>query len=120
MIHSKSLLAAGLILGSMLFTATADARGRNRDYITPDGYVTAESRFGNGVVSGPVRASRTGPEVRLPGGSWVACRRSCTETLRVQTVDFYETDGMRGYGTADNECGVFGCLDVGVPRRSRY
>jgi hypothetical protein len=122
MIHSKTFLAVTLALAaSSLATAAADARGRNRDYISRDGFVTAESRFGNGVVSAPVRDTRRGPEVRLPSGTWIGCRRSCTETLRVQTVDFYETDGMRGYGTADNECGVFGCLDVGWPRRSsRY
>jgi len=78
---------------------------------------TAESRFGNGSVSGPVRAGRTGYEVRLPGGTWVGCRRSCSETLRVETVDFWENDGrLVGAGTAANECGIFGCLDIHYPR----
>ena len=77
----------------------------------------AVSRFGNGTVSGPVRTTRTGYEVRLPGGTWVGCRRSCSETLRVETVDFYENDGrLSGYGTATNECGIFGCLSWGLPR----
>ena len=76
----------------------------------------AESRFGNGQVSGPVRVTRTGYEVRKPNGTWIACRRSCSETLRVETVDFFENnDGTpRGYGTAANECGIFGCLDFHV------
>jgi hypothetical protein len=74
------------------------------------------SRFGNGTVSGPVRSSRTGYEVRKPNGTWIACRRSCSETLRVETVDFYETaDGsFTGYGGLANECGIFGCLDFGI------
>jgi hypothetical protein len=77
----------------------------------------AVSRFGNGTVSGPVRATSTGYEVRLPSGSWIACRRSCSETLRVETVDLTENDGsMTGYGTAANECGIFGCLDIRYPR----
>lgn len=121
MIRLHSCFAVMLVLGgATLFAAVADARGGNRDYVDRNGYVTAESRFGNGVVSGPIRETRTGLEVRLPSGSWTACRRSCTETLRVQTVDYYENNGMLGYGTVANECGIFGCLDIGVPRRSRY
>jgi len=77
----------------------------------------AESRFGNGTVSGPVRTTDTGYEVRLPSGSWVGCRTSCSETLRVQTVDLFETNGsMSGYGTIQNECGIFGCLELRYPR----
>lgn len=84
----------------------------------PEGDVAvAESRFGNGTVSGPVRATSVGYEVRKPNGTWIACRRSCSETLRVETVDFFENDGsLAGYGTAQNECGIFGCLDFGWRR----
>jgi len=39
------------------------------------GYVVARSRFGNGSVSGPVRMTDLGPQVRLPGGTWEYCRR---------------------------------------------
>ena len=74
-----------------------------------NGAVVAESRFGHGTVSGPVRLSPTGYEVRLPGGTWIACRRSCSETLRVESIDFWENRGAGG-GAIDNECGVFGCL----------
>jgi hypothetical protein len=77
----------------------------------------AVSRFGNGTVSGPVRTTSTGYEVRKPSGSWIACRRSCSETLRVETVDLTENDGsLAGFGTAANECGIFGCLDIRYPR----
>ena len=77
----------------------------------------AVSRYGNGTVTGPVRTTRAGYEVRLPGGTWVACRASCSETLRVETVDLTENDGrMTGYGTALNECGIFGCLELRYPR----
>jgi hypothetical protein len=58
--------------------------------------VTAESRFGHGTVSGPVRQSHRGAsEVRLPGGTWMDCGRSCSETLRRETVDFWESRGGR-------------------------
>lgn len=79
--------------------------------------VVAESRYGNGSVSGPVRRVPTGYEVRLPGGTWVGCRTSCAETLRVETVDFWENDGrLVGAGTMQNECGIFGCLELRYPR----
>ncbi len=82
-----------------------------------EGYLHAVSRHGNGSVSGPVRAARFGPEVRLPGGTWVACRASCSETLRVEVLDIWENDGrMIGAGTAALECGVFGCLELRYPR----
>ena len=97
------------------FTTPSDA-GR-RDYNSrgyEDGLIiTAYSRHGNGAVDGPIRRGRYAWEVRLPGGTWVSCRRSCEETLRVQTVDIFETDGrMVGYGTLQNQCGVFGCLEL--------
>lgn len=73
------------------------------------GYVVAESRFGHGTVSGPVRRIGTGYEVRMPGGTWIHCRRSCSETLRVETVDFWENRGG-GRDAIDTECGLLGCL----------
>lgn len=79
--------------------------------------VVAESRHGNGTVSGPVRRVATGYEVRLPGGTWVGCRTSCAETLRVETVDYWANDGrLIGGGTLQNECGIFGCLELRYPR----
>ena len=79
--------------------------------------VIATSRFGNGSVGGAVRGTSVGPQVQLPSGSWIYCRRSCSETLRVETIDFWENDGrLVGAGTASNECGVFGCLGT----RFRY
>lgn len=81
-----------------------------------DGFVTAESRFGNGSVSGPVRRAANGWQVRLPGGTWEYCRRSCSETLRVETVDKWEGklgNGSVGFG---DECGIFGCLELRYPR----
>lgn len=60
----------------------------------PD-YVYAESRYGHGSARGPVRQGRKGYEVRLPGGTWVDCARNCSETLRRETVDFWESRGGR-------------------------
>jgi hypothetical protein len=92
----------------------ATAGWRSRRPVAEGDYVVAVSRHGNGTVSGPVRAGRKGYEVRLPGGTWVGCRTSCAETLRVETVDIFENEGrMSGYGSMQNECGIFGCLEFG-------
>lgn len=104
---SFRLLAVAL--PAVLAALPAEAQSRRQ---APAGdYVVAESRFGHGTVSGAVRHGRTGLEVRLPGGTWIACRRSCSETLRVETVDFWEN---KGRNSTDNECGLLGCLSRGL------
>ena len=62
-------------------------------------YVTAESQFGNGTISGPVRHGRNGLEVRLPRGTWIECVRSCSDTLRRATIDFWQTNGHNAPGS---------------------
>ena len=101
-----------------VLSSAASARGFGYRNNYEDGQiVTAYSRFGNGSISGPVRPARFGWQVRLPHGTWVSCRRSCEETLRVETVDIFENQGrLAGYGTVENECGIFGCLDITYPR----
>jgi hypothetical protein len=85
-----ALLGAGPVC--VLTALPADAGFLRRK---PEGDVAvAVSRFGNGTVSGPVRTTSTGYE-----------------------VDLTENDGsLQGYGTASNECGIFGCLDLRYPR----
>lgn len=56
-------------------------------------HVVAHSRWGHGSTSGPVRRAKNGWEVRLPRGTWIPCKRSCSEELRLATVDFWETQG---------------------------
>ncbi len=109
--HHRLIAAALLALFSLgLVPNSADAGRRNRAGPIV-GYVTAHSHYGNGSVRGPVRETRVGPQVRLPHGTWVYCRTSCSETLRVETVDIFgDGQTFAGYGTLQNECGVFGCL----------
>jgi hypothetical protein len=106
-------LATGLTLTSL---APADAGfRRDRGYNgVEEGGVVAHSRYGNGSATGRVREARNGLQVQLPGGTWEYCRASCSETLRVETVDKFENADLKGYGTAAQECGIFGCLDVGI------
>lgn len=116
---TRAALLALIGATPLLIVSSLDAEaGRRWFEPRPEGPVAvAKSRFGNGTVSGPVRATRVGYEVRKPNGTWIACRRSCSETLRVETVDFFENDGsLAGYGTAANECGIFGCLDLHIGR----
>jgi hypothetical protein len=82
------------------------------------GIVEAESRFGHGMISGRVHAGALGLQVQLPGGAWVYCRRSCSETLRVETVDFFESNSSPGKSGLYAECGIFGCLDILSPSDS--
>ncbi|MFA5952100.1 MAG: hypothetical protein WC807_17650 [Hyphomicrobium sp.] len=102
---------AALFVGFSLQISKTSAqdRGPSEDYSS--GIVTAESRYGNGSIRAAVRGNTLGWEVQLPGGRWIFCRRSCSETLRVETVDFFESNAA-GSGQLTNECGVFGCLDL--------
>ena len=100
--RSNGLVAVVAILSAMAaFGATSGA--------SAGGEVVAESRFGHGTVSGPVRAARHGREVRLPGGTWIDCGRSCSETLRTESVDFWENKGA-GASRSDHPDGLFGRL----------
>ena len=101
---------AGLAIIALLVAATAlPAEAGRRSYDNNRPYVVAESRFGNGYVIGPVRHTRVGPQVRTPGGSWIHCERSCAETLRVNTVDFWENEQGAGRdGAIDSPDGVLG------------
>jgi hypothetical protein len=55
------------------------------------GSVVACSHYGKGCVSGPVRRGPVGLEVRMPGGTWIGCKRNCARTLREEALDFFET-----------------------------
>lgn len=120
--RAKSQLeCAGAALAALAATVAASVAPalawRGADHYQDGMTIEAVSRHGNGSQLGVVRAARYGWEVRLPRGTWVACRTSCEETLRVETVDLQETqDALTGYGSVQHECGVFGCLDIGYPR----
>lgn len=100
----RPLLLAGLTalaLGGCAAVAAQNdityvGRGNTADGIIGD--VTAVSRYGAlQTVTGPVRRkSNNRLEVRLPGGTWIECVRSCSETLRRQTVDFWQNYGGAG------------------------
>ena len=82
---------------ALISAAAAQAR---REPSPRYAYVTAESRYSGASITAPVRSGPKGRlEVRLPGGTWLECGRSCTDTLRRETVDFWKDRGApRGGG----------------------
>jgi hypothetical protein len=63
------------------------------------GTVTACSDFGNGCIKARVRETRLGKQYLNSGGAWIWCGYSCAETLRCNTVDFWENqDGLTAPG----------------------
>lgn len=81
--------------------------------------VVAHSRFNHGSITAPIRVAANGYDyqVRLPSGKWIKCRRLCSETLRVETVDLHEALlSNTAIGDQAAECGVFGCLELRWPR----
>jgi hypothetical protein len=117
--HRRSGFIAGLLtLLAVVPLGGTEARqgGSARGYYQDGAIVTAYSRHNNGSISAPIRKARFGWEVQLPRGSWIGCRRSCEETLRVETIDIFDNDGrLVGYGTLQSQCGVFGCLELHLP-----
>ena len=77
----------------------ADAQGYGRYRDDGPRHVVAESQWGNGTISGPVRAGRHGWQVRLPRGTWIDCVRSCSDTLRRETIDFWQSNGPQAPGS---------------------
>jgi len=103
--------AAPVALLALALGALPAAAGELYGHGPTLGTVTAVSMYGNGSIRAPYRNTPVGYQVRLPHGTWVYCRTSCSETLRVQTVDMFARENqMGGYGTLQQECGILGCL----------
>lgn len=90
----RCLGPAGLATVTCLAVAASAAAQKPYGYDGPPAYVIAESDWGKGTVRGAVRPGRKGVwQVQLPRGTWIDCERSCSETLRRATVDFWESSG---------------------------
>jgi hypothetical protein len=111
----RILIASAVVVGGSALVVSPSRGEEAGPSPYAGGVVVAKSRYGNGTISAQVRPSGLGWEVHLPGGRWAYCRRNCAETLRVETIDFFETNAA-GAGQLTNECGVFGCLDLKYPR----
>ncbi len=81
----------GLTAAAVTLPSPAEAWPRREKERLDRGYVTAESRYGGGTITAPVRSGPSGPQVRLPGGTWIDCEQTCSDTLRRETVDFWKS-----------------------------
>ena len=109
----KSARLALAAATALAMTATISEAGRYSRGHNEGSYVVAQSQYGNGKVAGPVRRTRLGRQVQLPGGSWVDCSKSCAETLRIKTVDFWQSDEGAGPNNSTTHTGgLFGNLSV--------
>ena len=83
---------AGVILAWPALAAAQQRSARG----PVEGVAVAESFYGHGTATAPVRRNSKGRlEVGLPGGTWYECAFSCSDTLRRQTVDFWENHSGR-------------------------
>ena len=96
------LLGSGFIIASLAQAYAGFYRKRFRRQ-NAHGYVVAESLYGRGTVRGRVRPTRRGPQVQLPGGTWIYCAINCTHTLRINSLDLWENMGRESDGI-----GIFG------------
>jgi len=94
--------AAAAALAVVVFSVPSETQARAGRDRAETGHVTAESMFGHGSITAPVRRGRTGWEVRMPHGTWIDCGRSCVVTLRQQTIDYWESNGRDAPGSGPN------------------
>ena len=91
-----ALIAAAILALAIEPADAAPRRGAGPRVV----WITAESLHGHGEISGPVREGPKGRlEVQTPGGTWYECAHSCSDTLRKETVDFWEAKGGGRFGT---------------------
>ena len=112
----KSLIIKCVATVTIVMLAS-QARGERQAYPQEGSIVVAHSEFGNGSVRGRVRHTPKGRQVQTPGGNWLYCSRSCAETLRVNMVDFWQSDygaGRKSSVTSENR--LFGPLRLEFSR----
>lgn len=106
MLSKDGWLISAMLASVVTAVFATHAEAGRRGYAQEGNQVVAESRFGNGTVVGSIRHTRLGRQVQTPGGNWIYCKRSCAETLRVNTVDFWANEQGAGNGAYDQEDGL--------------
>ena len=95
---SKRLIAIVLVAAALSAAIGVHAAFAGSRAHAQRAEVTSCSRYGNGCASAPVRAGRFGIEMRLKGGTWIDCKSDCRQTLREETVDFWDTQREKNGG----------------------
>jgi hypothetical protein len=86
LLFGSAVTVCGLTAGAP--NAAADFLNRHE---RATGMVTACSTYGHfECYKAPLRRGKFGPEMRLRGGTWIGCSGDCRDTLRKQTVDFWD------------------------------
>ncbi|MEJ2117329.1 MAG: hypothetical protein P8Y67_01045 [Alphaproteobacteria bacterium] len=117
----KSFLGLGLAAAAVFSLATVAEAGRCKGHSCKDRsgvyrHIYVESDYGSRRVSVPVRHTRMGDQVKLPGGSWVDCEVTCEYTVRRLSVDFWED--QQNHSTSPNYLKYDLDLDTGrIERR---
>jgi len=107
-LSSQFVASMAILLATGLTAPAADARHRRKAEEPVAGFVTAESRYGPQTITAPVRVNEAGRrEVQLPGGTWIECRRTCSETLRQETIDFWHIRNNPGGASGQDGPGYF-------------
>ena len=87
----KSLLGLGLAATAVFSLTTAAEARRCKGHSCKDSgvyrHINVESNYGSRRVVVPVRHTRLGDQVKLPGGSWVDCEVTCEYTVRRLSVE---------------------------------
>ncbi len=85
----KFAVSLTAVVASLAASANAVARdGRGSG---ARGTITACSTYGrHGCETAVVRMTELGAQYRRPGGSWTWCEHDCRDTLRRNTVDFWD------------------------------
>lgn len=91
MLMMATAIGMGLITPT-LFAADAQAKQRGKS----TGYVTACSRSGFDCTTARLIQSPVGPKLVLRGGATIDCSYDCRDTLRRNTVDFWEDRMLNG------------------------
>jgi hypothetical protein len=87
---ARLFLSATFATLSISITALSDGAIAASPNRSQEGTIKACSRRGHGCITSAVRQGRQGPEVRLPGGTWVGCAGDCRESLLEKTLDFWD------------------------------
>ena len=90
MFTARLFLSATVAAVSLSVTALTDGAIAASPNRTQEGTIKACSRRGHGCIVAAVRQGRQGPEVRLPGGTWVGCAGDCRESVLEKTLDFWD------------------------------
>ncbi|MBN9247880.1 MAG: hypothetical protein J0I81_10615 [Hyphomicrobium sp.] len=88
----QNFLPFAVSLAVLSLGALPAAAGQRAHAYSPEGSVTACSRYGHGTCyTAGLLAGRDGKKLVLHRGTAIDCGRDCEGTLREATVDFWDT-----------------------------